>query len=706
MDFNQAVEHVLTSEGGLANNPVDRGGMTKFGISARAYPTLDIKNLSKDQAVNLYKKDYWDQIHADLLPEDVRLVAFDTAVNFGVEAAKNMVVQANGDPAKMIEIRQQARKTQIANDPSQAAFANTWAKRDNALKDQLVTSAQLQKPTVDRIASLMQAGHTDEVLWARQQGFSDEQIVNYFGDQRLNTQLAANDARSQDGVIATAADTLGDKFQSGVRGVQIAGNKIVGNNVAALQAQEAADRADPTKIALRGSTTGKVVGTAVDLAPTVAAAAATGGASLPVQMAVLGTAGAVQGGLRPTVNGESNINNALTEGGINAAAPGIGRVVGGVVNLGGKAIERALPKLSAEGEAIAQRLEAQGIQANRAIIAQNEGKTLGGSLLATEDDAARAATQGQLQKALLGEAGVQGETSLTRAAVEEAKSVRNALYQESVKEPLQVGGARGSFKGASIAAELQGAVRQAVDDLATSVGRTRASQSGIVNEISNVIQPLGKENFATLEPLNNAVKDLKKLARSGTYSQPEQAVARSVADKLEQSMVKRMSTDQQAKYGQAARQTQAVKVLESLVGKAETKGVVTADDITRAARSAVKGKLEDSPYYKLAQDFKKAESVQSTGKWTEKMGAAIADSLGNRFISTAAGAALGGPAGAVLGSSGIGQSISRGALNAFARSDLAQKILQRGAVPQFVPGAKTNVALIEALKYRQAAKRK
>ncbi len=50
------VNHVLGAQGGLVNDPKDPGGVTKFGISQRSYPALDIRALSLDEAkANFYR---------------------------------------------------------------------------------------------------------------------------------------------------------------------------------------------------------------------------------------------------------------------------------------------------------------------------------------------------------------------------------------------------------------------------------------------------------------------------------------------------------------------------------------------------------------------------------------------------------------------------------------------------------------------------
>lgn len=86
-------------EGGFTANPKDRGNWTtgvigqgqlkgtKFGISAMSYPKLDIKNLTRDQALLIYKRDFWDKIGGDSLPVGVDYSTFDYALNSGVGRA-------------------------------------------------------------------------------------------------------------------------------------------------------------------------------------------------------------------------------------------------------------------------------------------------------------------------------------------------------------------------------------------------------------------------------------------------------------------------------------------------------------------------------------------------------------------------------------------------------------------------------------------
>lgn len=88
--FDRAFEEIIDIEGGYVNDPYDRGGETKFGISKRAYPHLDIKNLTLSDAKEIYYRDYWNVPTLDLQNIDnykIQLELFDTAINMGVGTA-------------------------------------------------------------------------------------------------------------------------------------------------------------------------------------------------------------------------------------------------------------------------------------------------------------------------------------------------------------------------------------------------------------------------------------------------------------------------------------------------------------------------------------------------------------------------------------------------------------------------------------------
>lgn len=96
MDFVIAHEVGNAPNGGYTNIPADPGGETKWGVSKRAHPGLDIKNLTKEKAESIYEEEYWKRSRADKLPYPLSLVHFDTAVNSGINTA-NIIRAASKD---------------------------------------------------------------------------------------------------------------------------------------------------------------------------------------------------------------------------------------------------------------------------------------------------------------------------------------------------------------------------------------------------------------------------------------------------------------------------------------------------------------------------------------------------------------------------------------------------------------------------------
>jgi lysozyme family protein len=96
VNFDIAFDRLMGSEGGYVNDPQDPGGETQWGISKRSYPNLDIKAITRDQAKEIYRSDFWNRIHADELADGVAFQAFDFAVNSGIETAVRCLQRAVG----------------------------------------------------------------------------------------------------------------------------------------------------------------------------------------------------------------------------------------------------------------------------------------------------------------------------------------------------------------------------------------------------------------------------------------------------------------------------------------------------------------------------------------------------------------------------------------------------------------------------------
>jgi lysozyme family protein len=86
-NWDKAIAFVLDMEGGYTLDPADPGGETNFGISKKSYPDLDIKNLTIDQAKEIYRRDYWMPCRGDNMPFPYAIALFDMAVNQGTGTA-------------------------------------------------------------------------------------------------------------------------------------------------------------------------------------------------------------------------------------------------------------------------------------------------------------------------------------------------------------------------------------------------------------------------------------------------------------------------------------------------------------------------------------------------------------------------------------------------------------------------------------------
>lgn len=116
--YRVAVNKLLGIEGGYVNDPVDRGGATKYGISLRFLVTegkidadgdgladfdldmdgdidgRDIRQLTIGDAVWLYYECFWKRGGIEQLPEPIGEMVFDQGVNGGLKAAKKMLQRA------------------------------------------------------------------------------------------------------------------------------------------------------------------------------------------------------------------------------------------------------------------------------------------------------------------------------------------------------------------------------------------------------------------------------------------------------------------------------------------------------------------------------------------------------------------------------------------------------------------------------------
>jgi len=105
-NFAKALKLVLQYEGGFVNHPKDPGGATNKGITIATFRRYvnskgtvdDLKHISDAEVAKVYRKQYWDAIKGDDLPDGIDFATFDFAVNSGPGRAAKYLQRAVGVP--------------------------------------------------------------------------------------------------------------------------------------------------------------------------------------------------------------------------------------------------------------------------------------------------------------------------------------------------------------------------------------------------------------------------------------------------------------------------------------------------------------------------------------------------------------------------------------------------------------------------------
>ncbi len=136
---------------GYVNDPLDRGGETKFGVAVNANPDLNVKRLTWAGAKAVYYDRYWVAGGCEKLPPRLAVLHFDGCVNHGVGRAKKFLQRAVGaeadgiigaktlaaivaqDPLwicnKVCDLREQFYEDIVESKPAQARFLKGWLRR-------------------------------------------------------------------------------------------------------------------------------------------------------------------------------------------------------------------------------------------------------------------------------------------------------------------------------------------------------------------------------------------------------------------------------------------------------------------------------------------------------------------------------------------------------------------------------------------------
>jgi len=178
-NFEESVNRVLEHEGGLVDNPLDKGGITNHGISLRFLSGIPFKrmvkyfkiydkkdlthlitNMSIETAKNIYKGEFWEnKLFEQIEKQIVCNYYFDMSINHGESQSTKIVQRSlwaanekfeivkddgifgfetlkhiNRQPAYsllscMMSERSGFYRLLVEKDPSQKEFLNGWLKR-------------------------------------------------------------------------------------------------------------------------------------------------------------------------------------------------------------------------------------------------------------------------------------------------------------------------------------------------------------------------------------------------------------------------------------------------------------------------------------------------------------------------------------------------------------------------------------------------
>lgn len=161
--FNKAMHFVQVVEGGFFNHPNDPGGFTNMGLTQRDYPNLDLKNLTREHANNIFYRDYWLKSSADKLPYPAFISYFDCVVNTGLSRANKILqesiktkqdgvvgpitlslikdINPNDLAIKIADNRQKFYERIAGRNKKFNSFLKGWTRRTKAIKEYIKTGA-------------------------------------------------------------------------------------------------------------------------------------------------------------------------------------------------------------------------------------------------------------------------------------------------------------------------------------------------------------------------------------------------------------------------------------------------------------------------------------------------------------------------------------------------------------------------------------
>ncbi|WP_083982391.1 glycoside hydrolase family 108 protein [Devosia soli] len=185
--FETCLSEVLRYEGGYSDHPSDPGGATNMGITRKtlarwrkvspwtALPKAEVATLTRGEAGQIYRANYWNASKANALPPGLDLALFDFAVNSGVDRAvrtlqatlgvaadgeigpETLTAIAKGDPQGLVNALCDRRLRFLESLATFPTFGRGWTRRVAAIRAAAIAAAEksssMQRRTVMDILS-------------------------------------------------------------------------------------------------------------------------------------------------------------------------------------------------------------------------------------------------------------------------------------------------------------------------------------------------------------------------------------------------------------------------------------------------------------------------------------------------------------------------------------------------------------------------
>ena len=174
-NFDDALQHLLKSEGGFTNDPRDlgnklpdgRAGCTMLGVTQASWEAFIGKRTTQDKmrlltpkdVAPIYRKKYWDMVKGDDLPSGLDYLMFDFAVNAGPGRAIKVMQESLGVTADGV-IGRITMKAIADADPEEQIKKFSDAKE--AYYRSLKTFETFGKGWLNRVAEVK--GHASKML--------------------------------------------------------------------------------------------------------------------------------------------------------------------------------------------------------------------------------------------------------------------------------------------------------------------------------------------------------------------------------------------------------------------------------------------------------------------------------------------------------------------------------------------------------------